>query len=368
MAATLLWDAGPGEVRTGLLEDGALTEFRLIRLRRQSALYAAGELYTARVLSSMARARTRVTLGGMQEAILEAASGLNTGALLSVKMRRAPVPEPGRWKLPVVRPAPEVAAQAEAGWHFSAEPWEIFLRSAASRVESIICPDLQTVREVSELLRPAKLSIEVEPRAIDDADFDSLIEQAVSGVFPIANGMISIERTRAMTMIDIDGDGDPMALNRSAADEIPRLLRLMDIGGPIGIDFLTMADKAQRQEIDRRLDLACQQLGAFERTAINGFGLAQIIRPRTGPSIAEILCETTPGRLSRESRAIALLRAARRAVGHGPRRLVAHPAIIETIKQWPEETLALSHALGVAVELIPDPAATGYGHVHVKPN
>ena len=43
---------------------------------------------------------------------------------------------------------------------------------------------------------------------------------------------------------------------------------------------------------------------------MNGFGFAQIIRPRSGPSIPELLCTTTPGRLSPESRAVALLREA----------------------------------------------------------
>jgi hypothetical protein len=78
------------------------------------------------------------------------------------------------------------------------------------------------------------------------------------------------------------------------------------------------------------------------------------------------LCGTTQGRLSLESRAIALLRAAGRSIGHGKRQLVAPPAIIDLIKQWPEEAGALRHSIGVEIELVSDSSAIGYGHVHVS--
>jgi Ribonuclease E/G family len=278
----------------------------------------------------------------------------------------APIPEPGRWKMPLVRPAPDIAAQKEPGWHFGTEPWTKFLRHAASDVGQIVCADAMAANEVREILGALDPPVIIDPHAINDADFDNLIDQAVAGEFPIPGGMLSIERTRAMTMIDIDGGGDPLALNHAAALEIPRLLRLLDIGGQIGIDFLALKDRAQRQEIDGFLAGACQKLGPHERTATNGFGFTQIVRPRQRPSIPEILCGTTPGRLSLESRAVALLRQAGRSVGHGARQLVAPPAIIDLIRQWPEETLALQFSLGVAIELVPDATATGYSHVHAS--
>ncbi|MBK8375576.1 MAG: hypothetical protein IPL18_12150 [Sphingomonadales bacterium] len=85
-------------------------------------------------------------------------------------------------------------------------------------------------------------AVSIDAAAIADADFDSLIENAVHGEFPIENGMLSIERTRAMTMIDIDGGGDPMPLNLAAALEIPRLCACStSVGksGSISSTFLT---------------------------------------------------------------------------------------------------------------------------------
>ena len=365
MKPSLLWDAGPGELRAGLIEAGQLAEFRIIRRRRDHALYAAGEHYTARITSRVGPGKALVTLGGTREAILQSAGKSAEGNLLAVEMTRAAVPEPGRWKLPLVRPAPGIAPQAEPGWHFSDEPWVLFLRRLAPGLAEIVCPSAAVANEVRSDLGPAAPPLRIDAQAITDADFTGLIAAAVLGEFPIAGGMVSIERTRAMTVIDIDGSGDPLTLNLAAAREIPRLLRLFDIGGPVGIDFLTLQGREARGALDMALAEACEVLGPHKRTAVSGFGFAQIVRPRSGPSIPELLCGTTPGRLSSESRAIALLREAGRSTGHGKRRLIAPPAIIELIRQWPVETGALRFSLGVEIELVADAAAIGYGHVHV---
>ena len=368
MKPGLLWDAGPGELRAGLIEAGQLTEFRIIRPCRDRAFFAAGEHYTARITSRLAPGKALVTLGGTGEAILQSAGKFPKGTLLVVEMTRSAIPEPGRWKLPLVRPAPAFTPQSEPGWHVSDEPWVLFLRRLAPVLGEIVCPSAAVANELRSALGEAAPVLRIDPEAIADADFSGLIEAAVLGEFPIDGGILSIERTRAMVMIDIDGSGDPLALNLAAAREIPRLLRLLDIGGPVGIDFLTLEGRPARGAVDAALTEACAVLGPHKCTAMSGFGFAQIVRQRRGPSIPELVCGTTPGRLSPESRAIALLREAGRSRGHGTRRLVAPPAIIELIRQWPEETGALRSALGVDIELLADPAAIGYGHVHVSPS
>lgn len=366
MKPVLLWGAGPGEIRAGLVENGRLTEFRLVRLRRnEEMLIAEGEHYTARVLSRLPDGAALVLLGGGVEAVLDGAGSAQEGRLIAVEMIRGPIPEPGQWKRARVRPLPDGLPSAEACWHPQGEPWERILLRAAPLVSAILCPDAVTANEVEGIVG-ARTAIAIDPGAIEEADFDSLIEQAASGLFTFTGGGLSIERTRAMTVIDVDGVGDALRLNLAAAEEISRLLRLLDIGGPIGIDFVSMRSRADRLAVDAALAASCTPLGPHERTAINGFGFAQIIRPRTGPSIPELLCGTQPGRLTLESRAIALLREAGRSRGTGPRRLVAPPAIVDLIRSWPEETGALEFSLGARIELVSDPAATGYGHVHVS--
>lgn len=322
MTRIVLREVSPGEVRTGLIEYGILTEFRIQRTRQT---LDPGAQYEARIVSRISATSALVTLDSGGEALLENAPALAEGARLAVEIVRPPIPEPGRWKRALVRPASGLSALGE-------DP----------------------------------IAVSTDRDAIEAAGFDELCEAAVTGEFPIEGGMLSIERTRAMTMIDIDGSGDALALNLTAAREIPRLLRLLDIGGQIGIDFLSLPNRKARLAVDTALGEACAVLGQHERTALNGFGFAQIVRPRTRLSIPEILCGITPGRLSVESRALGLLRIAAQSVGHGKRQLVATSAVIGVLKCWPEELAALQKSHGVEIELVSDPQATGYGYVHAS--
>jgi ribonuclease G len=365
MTRKLLWDAGPGEVRVGLIEGGVLTEFRIIRPRRESALLEAGAHYTARITRRIDRRQVLATLGFGDDALIAPCAELNEGGLLVAEMLRPPIPEPGRWKRAKLRPVEGAAPQAAPAWHKTGDAAELALQRIAPTVDKIICASAAIANDVMSVIGDSGPSLQIDPGAIEDADFDTLIGQAVAGDVPIANGMLSIERTRAMTVIDIDGIGSALALNHAAALEIPRFLRLFDIGGPIGIDFVSLANRADRLTIDGVLGDAAAQLGQHERTAINGFGFCQIIRPRTALSIPEILCGTLVRQLSRESRAVALLRAVASSVGVGPRHVVASPPIIDVIRAWRDEIDDLRLSLGVPIELVPDATVTGYGYIHV---
>ena len=369
MNRELLWDAGPGEIRAGIYEDGQLVQVRIIRPRRNAEMVqAAGERYTARVALRTGNGQVMVDLGAGHMAMLKNPPSVTEGSLMEVTMIRGPYPEPGNWKLPVVAALVDhTPLMPHAAWHVSAEPWERFLQVTALTVSTITCSDVGIAGDIGKVLGDKAPDIRIKPDKIEETDFDSLIDQGVSGNFPLLSGALMIERTRAMTMIDIDGNVDGLALNLEAAAAIPRILRLFDITGQIGIDFVAVESKAARSEILAAFDGAAAVLGPHERTAINGFGFCQIVRRRSGPSVPEILCGTRRAQLSDESRAIALLREAGRSVGVGPRQLVAPPAIIDLIKSWPAETSALRSSLGVEILLLPDASAKGYGHVHVAP-
>jgi len=366
MTTKLLWDAAPGEVRAGLVEGGQLIEFRIFRpFEHLSMPLAAGEKYSARIINRIGPNKALVTLGSDVDAILQPAPQFAEGQLLIVEMTRPPVPEPGRWKLPLVRALPDTRAASPLGWRPGDAPEMSFARDMAAKADQLVCSTVQIANELREKVAKTK-PVQIDADAIAAADFDSLAEMSVAGEFAIDGGMLTIERNRAMTMIDIDGGGDAMILNLSAAREIPRLLRLLDIGGQIGIDFLTLPDRKARLVLDSTLAEFCSILGPHERTAVNGFGFVQMVRPRTGPSVPEILCETTPGRVSLNSKAVALLRAAAASNGYGSRILTAQPAVIERIRQWPNALIKLRLLLGVDIGLVPDSSVTGYGHVHVS--
>src|SRR5581483_10622053 len=70
------------------------------------------------------------------------------------------------------------------------------------------------------------------------------IEQALGKRITLeGGGTIIIERTRALTSIDVDRAGaqdEPLAINERAALEALRQIRLRDIGGMILVDFLRL--------------------------------------------------------------------------------------------------------------------------------
>jgi hypothetical protein len=351
MSRQLIWDAAPGEVRCALLEDGVPVALHLIRSCRAAPTADAGTRAAARLISRLGNGRALIQLETGEEALLSPVPPVAEGARLFVEIVRSRVPEPGRWKRALARPADREGATTGLR--------AVLLADA----DEILCGTMAAAQDLSDAGVPVRLA----PEAVAAVDFETLLDAARTGLIPFDGGELCIERTRAMTMIDVDGTLDPLSLNCAAAAAIGRVLRLFDIQGPIGIDFVGMASRADRQAVDQALAAACAPLGPQERTAINGYGFAQIIRPRTGPSIPELLCGPTPGRLSVESMALSLLRQAARSQGVGTRTITAPSSVIDLLRQWPAALDAVRRETGADVTLACDAASNGYGHVHVSP-
>ena len=130
----------------------------------------------------------------------------------------------------------------------------------------------------------------------------------------------------------------------------------LGIGGSIGIDLPTVAGKAARQAAAAAIDDVLPQ--PFERTAVNGFGFVQIVRPRARASLVELAHD----RAAFEARAL-LRRAALRGRA---RRLVAHPAVIAVLERQPDWLDALARQIGGAVSLRADAFARHVGG-HAEP-
>ncbi len=119
-----------------------------------------------------------------------------------------------------------------------------------------------------------------------------------------SGGSIVIDKTEALTAIDINSaksthgsDIEETALhtNLEAADEIARQLRLRDIGGLIGIDFIDMTPVQHQREVENRLrealkhDRARIQIGRISR-----FGLLEMSRQRLHPTLGEVIKSKCP--------------------------------------------------------------------------
>ncbi len=129
-----------------------------------------------------------------------------------------------------------------------------------------------------------------QPDALEAAGWTELLEEAELRRVDRHGVRLWLDVSEAMTLIDIDGTLDPEALaitgGRLAAQTILRL----DIGGSVGIDFPTVASKSARAAAAGAFDAA--MMGAFERTAINGYGFMQVIRPLLRPSILAVMASS----------------------------------------------------------------------------
>jgi ribonuclease E len=139
-------------------------------------------------------------------------------------------------------------------------------------------------------------------------------EQILKGldrkVFLPSGGHLVIDRTEAMTVIDVNtgkytGAGGNLEEtvtrnNLEAAEEIVRQLRLRDIGGIVVIDFIDMVLESNRELVLRRLtECLGRDRTKHQVTEVTSLGLVQMTRKRIGAGLLEAFsetCETCKGR------------------------------------------------------------------------
>ena len=124
-------------------------------------------------------------------------------------------------------------------------------------------------------------------------------------VYLPAGGSIVIDRTEAMTTIDVNtgrfiGRGKSLEetvtrCNLEASEEIARQLRLRDIGGMVMIDYVDMVMPANRDLVLRRL-LEClsRDRTKHQVAEVTSLGLVQMTRKRVGQGLVEAFSEECP--------------------------------------------------------------------------
>jgi len=165
-----------------------------------------------------------------------------------------------------------------------------------------------------------RTSVEIAPEI--RAEIDEAIERALTPTIALTGGgTITIETTRAATLIDVDGAGAKALLdvNKAAAREIARQLRLRNIGGQILVDFISLDAAPQRQAV---LDIFTRALAADPaRPHALGWtrmGLVELTRRRKRPALGELLTEAASRRKTALTVALAALAAAERSAGTRP--------------------------------------------------
>lgn len=128
-------------------------------------------------------------------------------------------------------------------------------------------------------------------------------------VFLPSGGSLIIERTEAMTVIDVNtgkftGSGGNLEEtvtknNLEAAEEVVRQLRLRDIGGIIVVDFIDMVLESNRDLVLRRLvECLSRDRTKHQVAEVTSLGLVQMTRKRMGTGLLEVFgeqCEACSG-------------------------------------------------------------------------
>lgn len=324
--AEWLYEAGIGEARAALVEDGRILE---ARIEREGEGPRVGAILEARLAEAGKGATVTLDWPGAPAATLASVpAGTSVGALLTVEIIRMALRERGRTKPARVRIAEPDAGPGDG-------------------------PDLRA--RIAASAWPVVDLTPTGPDRLEAAGWSELIDHVRTGHWPFPGGALWVDVTPAMTLIDIDGDGDAAALAREGGEAATHVIRCCDIGGSIGIDFPSLPGRAERQAIDALIDERLPQ--PFERTAVNGFGLMQIIRRRDRPSLIEQI-----GFDAVATDAALLLRQAERAVGTGRLQLTARPAVAEHIAAHPAWVDLLGRRTGRPVAVAADPQVKGAGH------
>lgn len=199
-----------------------------------------------------------------------------------------------------------------------------------------------------------------ETDALEAAGWSEVLETATSGVVAFAGGSLLISLTQAMTLIDVDGTLEAEALCLTGAAAAARAIRQLGVAGSIGIDLPTVGDRKVRLAAAAALDTALPP--PFERTAVNGFGFLQVVRPQRRASLPQLITADPIGAAAR-----ALLRRAERTRGHGPRTLAAHPRVIGSMQAQTAWLPELERRIGAPIVLQANEAlAISAGHASAE--
>ena len=310
-----LVEKGIGETRAALVDNERIVEARI----ELTGTVPAGTILQARLVDVGRNGRNGIARdeGGTDYLLPRVPREFAEGAQLNIEVTRPAIPGPEPWKRPLAKATHD-------------EPRR--LPALAERLRS-------GGASVRELTLPAHRD------ELAEAGWNDLIDEARTGRAEFSGGSLGLFPTPAMTLIDVDGVLPPEELAAAGAGAAAEAILRLDVGGSIGIDLPTVSGKVVRQAPAETVDAILPQ--PFERTAVNGFGFLQIVRPRPRASLLDLAQD----RASFEARA--LLRDAAFEPS-GPKRLVGNPAVVAVLEANRDWIDAISRQVGGSVTLRSD--------------
>ncbi len=310
-----LYEAGIGEARAALVDgDGHIL---IAAIEPDDTGPLVGTVAMARIAEMLPGRRARVILddSGGEAMLAPVPHGARQGSRLAVCVTREAILEPGRRKPP---------------------------RCIASDAAPTPGPDL--AERIAADGHPVCALRAHEADRLEQAGWSEVLEEAMTGDIAFVGGALILSPTPAMTVFDVDGAPPAEALALAAARAVAAAIVRHGIGGSIGIDFPTIEGKAPRQAVAAAIDAGLP--APFERTAMNGFGFLQIVRPRPRASLPERL-RGDPGAAA----ARAWLRRMEREPVGGPKRHRLPGPVARALAARPGWMAELTRRTGVVHEV-----------------
>jgi ribonuclease G len=176
-------------------------------------------------------------------------------------------------------------------------------------VKRLVVDSSEEYKEIMEFIKTFAPSLKhsVELYEGHDPIFDAFgIETEISRAFNNniqlkSGGLIVIERTEALTAIDVNTgsyvgktnlEETILKTNLEAVKEIAHQLRLRNIGGLIVIDFISMGEKHNQEHVFRELkDALTKDKAKTSVLPMSDLGLMEMTRKRTRPNLNRLLTE-----------------------------------------------------------------------------
>lgn len=131
------------------------------------------------------------------------------------------------------------------------------------------------------------------PGLFEMSDLDSEIDTLLGVRVPLsAGGSLVIERTEALTVVDVNAGerGNALDANLEAAREIARQLRLRNVGGIVVVDFVNMKSRGEAERLLTALSAAVADDPAQTQVyGLSKLGLVEMTRARRGTALADLL-------------------------------------------------------------------------------
>lgn len=281
---------------------------------------------------------------------------LHEGMAIMVRVTRSPVEDKGpRLDARVLTRKPESPEKIPALIRPAPNALQRTIMDTADVPVKVWVNNQTYLSEVEEFVPRDQIGLLTDKGAPDFHEIlDAQLSHAAGPVFEIpGGGRLTVEVTRALTAIDVDAGSlvnqkgiTSLEINKLAATEIARLCMMLELGGSIIIDFISLKDEKQREALQKHFEQALSMDMTQPRILkMSRFGLVEMNRKRTGVDLMTRL--QWPMYVAGEI----LLKLWRVKTFKGKIKIEANPEVADILRRRLTHDAALTH-LGQEVEVI----------------